>query len=162
MALAKDKRSYRCVRASDPAGFARDTEVSGFFKLEAWLAIDQPDTDFQVAVYDISPDEDSVFLSADSIRARYRENPRQARPVTDHGPLRYEFDQFTFGSRVIAKGHRLRLVITPINGPWSEKNHNTGGTVADETSKDGRPVTVKLFHDAAHPSALYVPIGQPE
>ena len=28
------------------APFERDTEVSGFFKLSAWLAIDQPDTDF--------------------------------------------------------------------------------------------------------------------
>ena len=26
----------------------------------------------------------------------------------------------------------------------------------------GRTVTVKLYHDAAHPSALYVPMGQPE
>jgi hypothetical protein len=27
---------------------------------------------------------------------------------------------------------------------------------------DARRVTVSLVHDKAHPSALYVPIGQPE
>jgi len=26
---------------------------------------------------------------------------------------------------------------------------------------DARAVTVTLFHDRAHPSALYVPLGQP-
>ena len=34
------------------APFERDTELSGFFKLSAWLAIDQPDTDFGVLVYE--------------------------------------------------------------------------------------------------------------
>jgi hypothetical protein len=28
--------------------------------------------------------------------------------------------------------------------------------------KDGRPVTVTLYHDHAHPSALFVPLGQKE
>jgi predicted acyl esterase len=144
------------------AGFAQDTEVSGSFRFEAWLAIDQPDTDFQVSVWDIASDGGSVFLSSDSIRARYREDPRRAELVTDHGPLHYTFDQFTFNSRVIAKGHRLRVVIAPINFSGAEKNRNSGGVVADETAKDNRPVVVKLFHDAAHPTALYVPIAQPE
>jgi hypothetical protein len=27
--------------------------------------------------------------------------------------------------------------------------------------RDARAVTVKLYHDRAHPSALYVPLGQP-
>jgi hypothetical protein len=29
----------------------------------------------------------------------------------------------------------------------------------NESVDDSRPVTVKLFHDAAHPSVLRVPIG---
>jgi putative CocE/NonD family hydrolase len=144
------------------AGFAEDTEVSGNFRLTAWLAIDQPDTDFHIAVFDVAPDGGSVFLTEDSMRARYRESPREAKLVTERGPLRYEFDQFNFVSRVIAKGHRLRLVISPTNSSGEEQNHNSGGVVADETAKDGRPVTVKVFHDAEHPTTLFVPIGQPE
>jgi hypothetical protein len=144
------------------AVFAEDTEITGSFRLSAWLAIDQPDTDFHVAVYDIAPDGGSAFLHSDSVRARYRESLRKATLVTDRGPLLYEFNGFKFISRVVARGHRLRVVITPINSYGSEKNHNSGGVVADETAKDARKVTVQLFHDAAHPTALYVPIGQPE
>jgi hypothetical protein len=53
-------------------------------------------------------------------------------------------------------------VIAPINSSRFEKHYNSGGVVADESAKDGRPVSVKLFHDAQHPSELFVPIGRDE
>jgi len=55
----------------------------------------------------------------------------------------------------------LRLVVGPINSINTQKNYNSGGVVADETMADARPVTVKLLHDKAHPSARYIPFGQP-
>ena len=45
------------------AAFAKDIDIAGFFKLSAWIALDQPDTDFHVAVFEIQPDGTSVFLS---------------------------------------------------------------------------------------------------
>ena len=45
---------------------------------------------------------------------------------------------------------------------YSEKNYNTGGDASAESIKDAKPVTVTLYHDRAHPSVLYVPLGQPE
>lgn len=32
----------------------KNTEVSGFFRLSAWIALDQPDTDLQARVYEIT------------------------------------------------------------------------------------------------------------
>jgi hypothetical protein len=61
----------------------------------------------------------------------------------------------------MAKGSRLRLTISPINSMFSEKNYNASNPVSEQSMKDARAVTVTLFHDRAHPSALYVPIGQP-
>jgi putative CocE/NonD family hydrolase len=142
--------------------FDRDTEVSGFFRLAAWIAIDQPDTDFSASVYEIDRDGRSILLATDQVRARYRESQREARLVTTRAPQRYDFDHFAFVSRRIAAGSRLRLVIGPINSIYAQKNYNSGKPVSDETMADARPVTVTLVHDKAHPSALYVPIGQPE
>ena len=142
--------------------FDRDTEVSGFFSLSAWIAIDQPDTDFAASVYEIDRDGRSILLSTDQVRARYRESQREARLVTTRAPQRYDFDHFTFVSRKIGAGSRLRLVIGPINSIYAQKNYNSGRAVSDETMADAHPVTVTLVHDKAHPSALYVPIGQPE
>src|SRR3569832_1225823 len=141
------------------APFAQDTEVSGFFSLAAWISLDQPDTDFSVAVYEIRGDGSAVLLTRDIQRARYRQGPRRSVLIFFREPLKYQFDGFTFVSRRIECGSRLRLVFAPINSIYAQKNHNSGKAVADESVDDSRPVTVKLFHDAAHPSVLRVPIG---
>lgn len=143
------------------APFDRDTEVSGFFKLAAWIAIDAPDTDLGVRVYEVTADGGSILLSTDLMRARYRDSLREPQPVRTKGPLRYDFDHFTFVSRLIRKNSRLRLVMAPLDSIYNEKNYNSGGVVATETVQAARPVTVTLYHDRAHESALFVPVGQP-
>ena len=149
----------KLIYHSEP--FEQDTEVSGFFKFTAWIAIDQPDTDFLVSIYDIGPDGSSMFLTEQHMRARHRESLRGEKLIDTREPLRYDFDRFFFVSRLIGKDHRLRLVFRPNEGLGWQKNYNSGKPVADETMADARTVTVRLFHDAAHPSTLSIPIGQP-
>jgi uncharacterized protein len=145
------------VYHSEP--FAQDTEVSGFFSLSAWISINRPDTDFSVSVWEIRADGSAVLLTRDIQRARYREGPRRPVLVTTTEPLKYQFKGFTFVSRRIAQGSRLRLVFAPVNSIYAQKNHNSGKDVSNESVEDSRTVTVKLFHDAAHRSVLRVPIG---
>jgi uncharacterized protein len=143
------------------APFEHDTEVSGFFRLSAWIAIDRPDTDFDVRIYEVRQDGTTALLSSDVLRARYRESAREPKLIGTRAPLRYDFERFTFVAQEIKRGSRLRLVLAPINSMYSEKNYNSGGEVAAESMREAMPVTVTLFHDAAHPSALYVPLGRP-
>lgn len=143
------------------APFEADTEISGFFKLSAWISIDQRDTDISASVYEIDRDGGSVLLTTEGLRARYRDSLREPKLVETAEPLRYEFQRFHFTSRLVKKGHRLRLVIRPIDSIFTQRNYNGGGIVAKETLKDAKPVTVKLFHDQAHPSVLHVPLGHP-
>jgi putative CocE/NonD family hydrolase len=144
------------------APFDSDTEVTGFFKFVAWIAIDQPDTDFNVSIHEIDVDGSSVYLTEQTFRARYREGLRVEKLIATKEPLRYDFDRFFFVSRRIRKGHRLRLVVRPNHTVKWQKNYNSGKPVADETMTDARAVTVNLFHDSKRPSALIIPIGHPE
>jgi hypothetical protein len=41
----------------------------------------------------------------------------------------------------------------------SQDRRGTGGSEPDSWDYCGRPVSVALFHDDAHPSALYLPLG---
>jgi putative CocE/NonD family hydrolase len=148
----------KLVYHSEP--FAADTEVSGFFKFSAWIAIDTPDTDFMVTIYEIAPDGSSLFLTEQQQRARYRESLRAEKLITTKEPLRYDLEGFYFVSRLIRKGCRLRLVIKPNHDLKWQKNYNSGKPVEDETMADARTVTVRLYHDAAHPSTLSIPIGK--
>ncbi len=92
-------------------------------------------------------------------RARYRKSLRQEKRVTSGEVTRYTFDDFTYFSRRIAKGSRLRLVFSSPNSPGIEKNYNSGGVVARETAKDARTAHITLYHDAEHPTHLELPIG---
>jgi putative CocE/NonD family hydrolase len=138
--------------------FAESTEVTGFLKLNIWLAMDVPDTDLEADVYEVSPNGDSVFLTNASMRARYRESSRQEKLVTPGKTEKYVFDNFTFFSRRIAKGSRLRLFIHCPNNTALEKNYNGGGIVAQETAKDAKTAHITLVHEADHPSTLELPL----
>lgn len=144
------------------APIERDTEISGAFRLSAWVALDQPDTDFSVQVYQIAPDGSSLLLTSTRARARYRDGLRAEKLVPKGEVIEYRFDNFPFVARKLSKGSRLRLVFGPLNSIYWQKNYNSGGVVARESIKEARTVTVALYHDAQHPSALYVPLGVQE
>jgi putative CocE/NonD family hydrolase len=140
------------------APFEAAVEVTGKLKLVVWLALDVPDTDFQVTVYEILADGSSIQLAQDLLRARYRESLREPKLVEAGAILPYTFDGFMFFSRRIAKGSRLRLFFTSPNSIYFQKNYNGGGVVAEESGADARTAHVTLYHDAEHPSYLELPI----
>jgi len=138
--------------------FAAATEISGFPKLTVWLTMDVPDTDLGVELHEMLSGGGSILLSSSTMRARYRDSLRQEKLVPSGKAEKYVFDNFTFFSRQVAKGSRLRLVIGSVNSPSVEKNYNSGGVVAKETGKDARTAHIQLLHDAEHPSVLELPI----
>jgi uncharacterized protein len=144
------------------APFERDIEISGFFRLSLWLSLDQPDTDIRATVHEVGLDGSAVQLTEDFMRARYREGLRRATLVRTNEPLEYVFERFTFVSRLLRAGSRLRLIVGPLSSIFWQKNYNSGGDVARESVQDARIVTVRLFHDPSRPSALYVPTAAPE
>jgi putative CocE/NonD family hydrolase len=146
------------VYQSEP--FAKDTEVSGSVKFTVWIAMDVPDTDFSVTLYELLRDGTSVQLTRDMMRARYRESLSEEKFVKSGEINPYSFESFTFFSRMIAKGSRLRLILKCQNSINWEKNYNSSGVVADETGKDARTAHIAVYHDAAHPSRLELPLVQ--
>jgi putative CocE/NonD family hydrolase len=136
-----------------------EATVSGFFRLEAWISIDQPDTDFKVAVYEVRDGGHVQLLSSDVKRARHRESLHDSRCVDSGVPHLFRFDGFTFVSKELARGSRLRLTLGPLDSIYWQRNYNSDRPVAEQTRLDARPVVVTLYQDESHPSALYVPYG---
>jgi uncharacterized protein len=141
--------------------FSEETEISGFIRLVAWIAMDVPDTDFWVRLYEIKHDGTSIFLTEDWMRARYRGSTTTAELVEPGKIQRYEFNKFYFFSRAIAKRSVLRLVIRPPNSIYWQKNYNSGGDVSEESARDARTAHVKIFHDPEHSSFLELPTAKP-
>lgn len=144
------------VYHSDP--FPEATEVTGDIKLTLWISMDVPDTDFAVTLYEVLPDGSSVQLTADQLRARYRRSLSHPELVKPGAIERYDFTGFTWFSRRVSKGSRLRLVVTCPNSIYLEKNYNRGGRVEAESGKDATVAHITLYHDREHPSALEIPV----
>ena len=144
------------VYHSEP--FAEAAEVSGYVKLTVWMSADVPDTDFTAALYEIMPDGSSVQLTSDLLRARFRDGVDQERLLTPDEVTRFDFRGFTWFSRRVSKGSRLRLVIACPNSIYLEKNYNSGGRVEFESGKDARVAHVTVYHDEQHPSTLELPL----
>lgn len=133
-----------------------EAEISGNARLVAWIAMDLPDTDFEVNLYEMLPNGGSV-LTGDSLRAHYRESARKPSPVDPGQIVKYDFRGFTWFSRRMAKGSRLRLMLRSPNSIGVEKNYNSG-VMANESGKDARTAHISLYHDAEHASYLELPI----
>ena len=54
--------------------FENETEVSGFFELNAYIEADVKDVDISADIYEIKADGSSVALTSNAMRARYRES----------------------------------------------------------------------------------------
>lgn len=144
------------VYHSEP--FAEATEVSGYVRLSVWMSMDVPDTDFSATLYEILPDGSSVQLTSQLLRARYRESIEKEKLVTPGAIERYDFKAFTWFSRMVSKGSRLRLVLSCPNSIFLEKNYNSGGRVESESGKDARVAHITIYHDSEHTSALEIPV----
>lgn len=150
-------RSSALIFHSEP--FAEAVEISGFVRLHVWLSIDQPDTDFDVRLFEILADGGSIFLTSDQIRARYRDDQRTPAPVPIDEPVEYRFENFLFVSRQIARGSRLRMMIGPINSIYAQRNFNDGGDNASRDLTSARAVNVTLVQQPDRPNKLHLPIG---
>ncbi len=137
--------------------FAEETDVSGYVKLVLWIAMDVPDADFAVKLYEIMPDGTSIYLTNDQLRARYRESLREEKLVKMGEINRYEFNGFFWFSREIAKGSRLRLVIACPNSIYIQKNYNSGTNVVEESGNHARTAHITLYHNVKYPSYLELP-----
>jgi putative CocE/NonD family hydrolase len=145
------------VYHSEP--FAEEVTIAGNMRLVVWLALDVPDTDFAVNVYEITPDGGSIELSSDLLRARYRHSPHEEELVTPGQIEPYTFDGFAYIARRLGRGSRLRLLFRCPNTIYLQKNYNGGGVVAQESAADARTARVTLYHDPDRPSYLELPLA---
>ncbi|MCX6224641.1 MAG: CocE/NonD family hydrolase [Bacteroidia bacterium] len=140
--------------------FTENTEISGYIKLSLWISMDVPDTDFEVNLYEITPDGNSILLTFDLLKARFRESLREEKLIEPGVILKYDFTGFDWFSREVAKGSRLRLVIKCLNSIYAQKNYNSGRNVMEESGKDARTAHITVYHTSKYPSILELPIGK--
>jgi putative CocE/NonD family hydrolase len=132
-----------------------DLEVIGPVRLELWASTDGPDTDWTGKLVDVWPSGRAINLCDGILRARFRDGPREERPLTPGEPTRYDIDLMVTGNTFRA-GHRNRHEVSSSNFPRFDRNPNTGAPIG--TTAETRVARQTVLHDAAHPSALILPV----
>jgi uncharacterized protein len=133
----------------------RDLEVTGFITAEIQAATSAPDTDFTAMLVDVDPSGYARYLADGILRARYRRSRETAENVEPGRVETYAIDLWAT-SNVFKAGHRLRLYVSSSNFPRFDRNPNTG----ESTVGSARLVKAQqtVYHDAAHASALILPV----
>jgi uncharacterized protein len=140
--------------------FLENTKITGKVEVSAYISMDVPDTDFYIELYEIRPDGESIYLTNCMMRARYRDSMTEEKLVPYREVIKYDFKQFSWFSRQIQKGSRVRMFLKSVNSPNFEKNYQSGGVISKETQKDARKGIIKLHHDETHASVLILPIEE--
>jgi putative CocE/NonD family hydrolase len=131
-------------------------EVTGPVSLDLFAKSSAVDTDFTAKLVDVAPDGVAHNLTEGILRARFRESTTgEPRPITPGEVYEYKIDLWST-SNVFLKGHRIRLEVSSSNFPRFDRNLNTGKD--DATDAEIVKATNTVLHDAAHPSALILPV----
>lgn len=133
-------------------------EIAGYIKLEAWIETNVPDTDVNATLYEVLADGSSIALTGQTLRLRHRDGLDTERLMEPGVPERVVFDRFTFFSRLIAPGSRLRLFLRPANGLAQQRHYNGPGPVSMQSKEDARTAVVSLHMGPQTRSTLTLPV----
>jgi putative CocE/NonD family hydrolase len=148
-----EERDDVLIYSTPPLG--HDLEVTGPVRLEFFASSSAVDTDFTAKLVDVSPDGPAFNLTEGILRGKYRDSQETPTPLAPGKTYALAVDLWAT-SNVFRTGHRIRLEVSSSNFPRFDRNLNTGESAATSA----RYVTAinTIFHDAAHPSALVLPI----
>ncbi len=134
-----------------------DLEATGPITLVLYVRSSAVDTDFTGRLIDVYPDGRAMILTDGILRARYRGGFDKPEMLTPGEIYRLEID-LVATANMFAAGHQIRLEVSSSNFPRFNRNTNTGGIIAKETTADFIIATNEILHDAEHPSYLLLPV----
>ncbi|RPI76642.1 MAG: CocE/NonD family hydrolase [Desulfobacteraceae bacterium] len=113
------------------------------------------DTDWFVRVCVVEPKGGIYVLTEGKIRARYRDSFEKPELLKPGEIYQYNLDLWQTGIQ-IPIGGRLRVEVASASFPDWSRNLNTGGH--NETETEYVKAEQTIYHDAAHPSHILLPV----
>jgi len=148
-----EQRSDVLVYTSDP--LKADTEITGPTTVDLWAASSAPDTDFTAKLAVLRPDGHVINLNNGILRAAFRDSLSDPQPITVGQPTEYRIAVWPT-SYLFRPGDRVRVEVSSSDYPQFAPNPNTGAPFGQ--TAEAASATQTIFHDAAHPSAVVLPV----
>lgn len=129
--------------------------VIGPISVKLYASSDAVDTDFGARLCDVYPDGRSMLMNEGMVRARYRDSNREQTLMAPGTVYAFDIDLWD-NALTFAPGHRIRLDIISCSDPRYDPNPNTGEPFRRHTR--AVPARNTIYHNAAHPSHLVLPV----
>ncbi len=130
-------------------------QICGPIEARIWASSDALDTDFMVRLTDVHPSGFSQRLCDGVVRARFR-NGMESPSLIEPGRIyEYEIDVWTT-CQTFLPGHSIRVEVMSASFPQWDRNPNTGSELG--TTTEMRSARQAVYHDAAHPSRILLPV----
>jgi uncharacterized protein len=136
-------------------------EVTGPIVVELHVSSSAVDTDFTAKLVDVYPPSADfpggfeMNLTDGILRTRYRDSPERQVLMTPFEVYRIEVRPFPTAN-VFDKGHRIRVDVSSSNFPRFDVNPGSGEPLGSSRRRVVADNTI--YHDAAHPSHIVLPI----
>jgi putative CocE/NonD family hydrolase len=140
---------------SDP--LTEPVELSGLFSGRLEFVTNKKDFDFQVTLYELTPQGEYFLLAPYWSRASHVGDIVNRRLLTPGARQRLDFMSVRLMSHQMQPGSKLVAVLQVIKNAGQQINYGTGKDVSDESIADARdPLTINWRAD----SYIAVPIGR--
>jgi len=133
----------------------KNLNVTGPVSMTLYVSSSAPDTDFTAVLVDVAPDGKAYNIATGIQRMRYRNSYTKASFMKPGKIYKIKLDMWAT-SNVFLAGHRLRVDVSSSNFPRWDRNLNT--RQSPESGKHWVKATNVIYHDAAHPSSLNLPV----
>ena len=130
-------------------------EVTGPVEVLVYASSSAPNTDFTAKLVDVYPDGKAIRLCDGIIRASFRDGDTNTSNIEPDKIYIYRIDLWAT-SNVFKKGHRIRVEISSSNFPRFNRNLNTGGNCATDSTWVEAQQT--LYHSKEYPSCIVLPV----
>ena len=150
---------------------ADDLTVAGSLAADLWVSTSGTDADFIVKLIDVLPSAPGVLpeatgrplggpprlVRAEVIRGRFRQSFEHPTAFVPNAPteVKYELPDVL---HTFKKGHRLMVQVQSSWFPLVDRNPQQFISIPQAEAKDFQKVTIRVYHDAAHPSGLKLPV----
>ena len=141
-----------------------DLNVTGPLRPDVWLSTTGTDADLVVKLIDVYPDTSATpgyqrLVRAEVFRCKFRNSYEKPEALVPGQPADIAFNMNEI-AHTFKKGHRIMVQLQSSWFPLVDLNPQKFVNIPTASESDFQKATIRIWHDAAHPSGITLPVMQ--
>jgi len=144
----------------------KDITLAGPITADLYVSLSNTDADFVVKVIDVLPENEANengenvagmqrLVRAEVLRGKFRNSFSKPAPFVRNQVTKVSY-QLNDIAHCFKKGHKIMVQVQSSWFPLVDRNPQKFMKIATADSKDFTSETIRVFHDAKHPSSIKV------